>query len=80
MTHPAARPAPTHPLEQSLMWLKTPDCACPHEWKSYGSLYRIPMGYGWVRMTTDPACRHHAAARPPSVGAEDVSRDGPGGS
>jgi hypothetical protein len=42
-----------------LAWLDTEDCTCPYEWRSLGKLYGVSMGKGWVRMSTDAACRHH---------------------
>ncbi len=54
---------PTDPGPESLtrwMWfLRTEDCPCPYQWKGIGVLYGVSMGKGWVRMDTDPACRHH---------------------
>jgi hypothetical protein len=47
-------------LAHHLRWLDTPGCTCPTEWRSYGRLYGISMGEGWVRVTTDPACPDHA--------------------
>jgi hypothetical protein len=35
-------------------------CTCEYAWKAYGRLYGISMGDGWVRMTTEPGCPHHA--------------------
>jgi hypothetical protein len=46
-----------------LAFLGTPDCPCPTEWKSLGVLYGVSFGKGWVRMSTDPRCPHHAEAR-----------------
>ncbi len=54
MTGPPPASLAAHPA-----WLKTEDCPCPRKWKSYGRLYGISMGMGWVRMDTDPDCRHH---------------------
>jgi hypothetical protein len=48
-------------LVRWLAFLKTSDCPCPSEWRSLGRLYGISMGKGWVRMSADPACRHHGA-------------------
>lgn len=62
--NPDSPPKADRSLAASLAWLKTPDCPCPHDWKSYGTLDRISMGMGWVRMRTDPACPHHGESRP----------------
>jgi hypothetical protein len=58
------------PLADNLAWLGTPNCTCPHEWKSYGRLYGISMGKGWARMATEPACPNHGAAAPTSRKAD----------
>lgn len=42
-----------------------PGCTCPWEWGSYGVLYGVHCGYGWLRKSTDPACPHHGDRRPP---------------
>jgi len=47
-------------LARDLDWLQIPDCTCPFEWKGLGVLYGVSFGKGWVRMSTDPACPHHA--------------------
>jgi hypothetical protein len=38
-------------------------CTCEYEFKGLGRLYGISMGKGWVRLTTEPDCPHHGAAR-----------------
>lgn len=48
-------------LHHWLRWLGTPDCTCPQEWRSLGTLYMVSMGKGWVRMNDDPACPYHGA-------------------
>lgn len=50
-------------LRRYLASPKLSACTCPYEWKSYGRLYGISMGKGWVRMDTHPACPAH---RPPT--------------
>jgi len=54
---------PTDPGPESLArwlrWLGIDDCPCPTSYRSLGVLYGVSMGYGWVRMNTDPSCRHH---------------------
>jgi hypothetical protein len=40
-------------------WLAILDCPCASEWQSLGTLYRMSMGKGWVRVTTEPDCPHH---------------------
>lgn len=32
-------------------------CTCDYAWRSFGHGY----GQGWVRLTTEPDCPHHAA-------------------
>ncbi len=59
MTTPPGRP---ESLQRELAWLGTLDCTCDHEYKGLGILYGVSMGKGWVRTSTDPACRHHATA------------------
>jgi len=55
-------------LRRDLEWLHTPDCSCPYEWKGLGILYGVSMGKGWVRMSTDPNCRHHGVDAPTPEG------------
>ena len=38
--------------------MKNP-CTCPHGWRSYGRLYGVSMGKGWVRLSTTPNCPEH---------------------
>jgi hypothetical protein len=38
-------------------------CPCEYAWKSLGRLYGVSFGKGWVRLTTEPDCPHHGAAR-----------------
>jgi hypothetical protein len=47
-------------LAKWLTFLGTTDCPCPYEWRSIGILYGVSFGKGWIRMGTDPKCRHHA--------------------
>lgn len=37
-------------------------CTCRHAWGNLGRLYRVNMGKGWVRTSTDPACPNHGRA------------------
>lgn len=46
-------------LDSWLRFLRIEDCPCSYEWQALGRLYGISMGSGWVRITTDPTCRHH---------------------
>lgn len=57
---PTTDPGP-EALARHLRWLKIEDCPCPMAWKSLGVLYGVSMGHGWVRMGTDPQCRHHGS-------------------
>jgi hypothetical protein len=41
-------------------WAK--GCTCPLGLKPLGRLHDVSMGNGWVRLTTDPNCPHHANA------------------
>jgi hypothetical protein len=47
-----------------LRWLGTEDCRCEHAWLSLGVLYGVSFGKGWVRISTDPDCRHHGQGTP----------------
>lgn len=47
------------PLVATLAWLALTHCRCDWAWRSYGKLYGISMGKGWVRTTTSPQCKHH---------------------
>jgi len=47
--------------------LDTRDCTCHYEIQSLGRLYGIGMGKGWVRLSTDPSCPHHANWKPQPV-------------
>jgi hypothetical protein len=47
-------------VEQHKTWLKIANCTCPFAWRSLGRLHGVTMGHGWVRMSTDRACPHHA--------------------
>jgi hypothetical protein len=78
---PRSIPPPPTPLAEHLAWLESigsKPCSCRHAWKSLG--YRenhrnIPMGYGWVRVNTDPRCPEHGAgiaADPPGAPVEGV--------
>lgn len=50
-------------LERWNRFLGEEDCPCPMAYKSLGVLYGVSMGDGWVRMDTDPQCRHHSDER-----------------
>lgn len=58
-SHGRVAPDSKEGLARWLAFLGTSDCPCPSAWKSLGILYGVSMGKGWVRMETDPACRHH---------------------
>lgn len=64
MTATTWRPGETMPpsLAANFRWLHTEGCTCSHMHGSYGRLYGISMGNGWIRTTTDPACPHHGEA------------------
>jgi hypothetical protein len=63
-TKPTEAPEPRpDSLRRWLEWLGTPDCPCPSQWKGLGALDGVSMGKGWVRMSTDPHCKHHGAAK-----------------
>lgn len=62
MTYPKA--GSPEELAEWLEFLGIADCPCPKKYKSRGRLYDVSMGDGWVRMDTDPACRHHGDDRP----------------
>jgi hypothetical protein len=47
----------------SVEWYKLQGCTCTYTWKSYGRLYGISMGKGWVRMNDDDACPLHTRKR-----------------
>lgn len=47
---------------------KDDKCTCDYAFKSLGRLYGVSMGKGWVRLTTEPDCPHHGAARLPGHG------------
>jgi hypothetical protein len=38
---------------------KDPRCTCPHGVASFGRLYGISMGRGWVRLEDGPDCPVH---------------------
>jgi hypothetical protein len=42
---------------------KDDECPCEYAWKSLGREYGVSYGKGWVRLTTEPGCLHHGAAR-----------------
>lgn len=50
-----------HPssLTDHLAFLALTDCRCEWGWRALGRLYGVSFGKGWVRMTTDPQCKHH---------------------
>jgi hypothetical protein len=51
-------------LRQSVIFYQGDDrCPCEYEFKSLGRLYGVGMGKDWVRLTTEPDCPHHGAAR-----------------
>jgi len=58
---------PTVSLADHLAWLESigsKPCSCRYAWKSlsYREHNRIQrMGYGWVRMNTDPRCPEHGS-------------------
>lgn len=56
------RPERPESLTRWLTWLNIADCPCPYDWRSLGTLYRVSMGNGWVRLSADPACPHHNGA------------------
>jgi len=60
-TYRPAAPQRPESLTRWLTWLEIADCPCPYDWQSLGTLYRVSMGKGWVRMSTDPKCPHHGA-------------------
>jgi hypothetical protein len=48
-------------LRRSVVFYQGDDrCTCRYLFKSLGQLYGVGMGRGWVRMTTEPGCPHHA--------------------
>lgn len=50
-------------LASWMEWLDITGCTCPIEWRRVGRLHGVDMGYGWIRMNTDPACPHHGGRR-----------------
>jgi hypothetical protein len=51
------------PVPYSVEWYKLHGCTCTYAWKSYGRLYGISMGKGWVRMNDDDVCPLHTRKR-----------------
>lgn len=41
----------------------TAGCLCDYRYGSYGRLYGISMGEGWIRTNTHPDCPHHREGR-----------------
>jgi len=56
--------SPRYPLADWLAWLQSqgqlPCSGCRWEWQSFGKIHGIPLGDGWVRITTDPRCQEHS--------------------
>lgn len=51
-------------LRRSVTYYQGDDrCTCDYAFKSLGRLYGVGMGKGWVRLSTEPDCPHHGAAR-----------------
>jgi hypothetical protein len=56
-------------LRQHVVFVCNDDrCTCEYAYKGLGRLYGVSMGKGWVRLTTEPDCPHHGAARLPVRG------------
>lgn len=64
MTSEGERMPDKDSLVRHLAWLEISDCPCQYAWKQLGALYRVSLGKGWVRMTTDPTCPHHGDRNP----------------
>lgn len=49
----------TDSLADWMDFLALRHCTCEWGWQSLGRLYGVSFGKGWVRLSTNPECRHH---------------------